>query len=388
MPAEPMRVPSENSRCALLAAVMLGTCLALPLRAAETACFVPATIGDGWERADPEASGFDANALCEALREAEKGQVNIHGIVVERHGRLVAELYRRGKDKPMSSLFAREVEFGPTDLHDMRSISKSVVSLLVGVAIGQGRIAGVATPVLDFYPRDQDLRTSARAAITIEHLLTMSSGLAWKEEATTYGTSANDETHLFWAWSRHRYVLDRPMDAAPGERFNYSGGDNTLLAEILARATGKDLRELARTELFDPLGLESWEWAGDIYGRPVPFAGLRLRPRDLAKIGRMVLDHGQWHGRQVVPAGWVAASLAAHIPTGDGRQYGYQWWVGSAVWRDKMIAWSGAIGNGGQRLYVLPELDMCVVITAGEYNSADIGEKLGRLMARISAAVQ
>ena len=388
MRAEPMRDLLKKSRRVLLVAVVLGSCPALPLRAAEASCAAPAAIDDGWERADPQASGFDANALCDALRDAAKGEINIHAIVVERHGRLVAELYRRGKDKPMSSLFAREVEFGPTDLHDMRSISKSVVSLLVGVAIGQGRIAGVATPVLDFYPRDNDLRTPARAAITIEHLLTMSSGLAWKEEVTTYGTSANDETHLFWAWRPYRYVLDRAMDASPGERFNYSGGDNTLLADILTRATGKDLRELARTELFEPLGIESWEWVGDIYGRPVSFAGLRLRPRDLAKIGRMVLDHGQWRGRQVVPAGWVAASLAEHIPTGDGRQYGYQWWVGRAEWRGKVIAWSGAIGNGGQRLYVLPELDMAVVITAGEYNSPDIGQKLGRLMARIAAAVQ
>jgi CubicO group peptidase (beta-lactamase class C family) len=262
MRAEPMRRLPERSRRALLVAVVLGSCLALPLHAAEAPCAVPTTIDDGWERADPEASGFDANALCDAIRDAAKGEINIHGIVVERHGRLVAELYRRGKDKPMSSLFAREVEFGPTDLHDMRSISKSVVSLLVGVAIGQRRIAAVS------------------------------------------------------------------------------------------------------------------------------FAGLRLRPRDLAKIGRMVLDHGQWHGRQVVPASWVAASLAEHIPTGDGRQYGYQWWVGRAEWRGKVMPWSGAIGNGGQRLYVLPELDMAVVITAGEYNSADIGQKLGRLMARIAAAVQ
>jgi CubicO group peptidase (beta-lactamase class C family) len=388
MRAEPMRELTAKSRRTLLIAAMLGLCLALPLHAAEAPCAVPATIDDGWERADPEASGFDANALCEALRDAVKGDINIHGLVVERHGRLIAELYRRGKDRPMGNLFTREVDFGPSDLHDMRSVSKSVVSLLVGVAIGQGRIAGVTTPILDFYPRDQDLRTPARSAITIEHLLTMSSGLAWKEEATTYGTRANDETHLLVAWSPYRYVLDRPMVATPGERFNYSGGDNTLLAGILERATGKDLRDLAHTELFTPLGIESWEWVTDIYGRPVPFAGLRLRPRDLAKLGRMLLDHGQWHGRQIVPANWVAASLAEHIPVGDGRQYGYQWWVGRAKWRDKVIAWSGAIGNGGQRLYVLPDLDMAVVVTAGEYNSAEIGQKLGLLMARIVAAVQ
>jgi CubicO group peptidase (beta-lactamase class C family) len=382
-----MSDPPANPRTLLLAAA-LAALLALPLHAARAACAAPAALADGWERADPAASGFDAEALCAALHEATKGDVNIHGIIVERHGHLVAEIYRRGRDRSMSSLFTREVDFGPTDLHDMRSVSKSVVSLLVGIAIGEGRIAGVATPVLDFYPRDKDLRTSARASITIENLLTMSSGLAWREEVTTYGTWANDETHLFWAWRPWHYVLDRPMAARAGERFNYSGGDNTLLADILARATGKDLRELARTELFAPLGIESWEWAGDIYGRPVPFAGLRLRPRDLAKIGRMMLDHGQWRGRAVVPAGWVAASLAPHIATDGGLQYGYQWWVGRVEWQGKPIAWSAAIGNGGQRLYLLPALDLAIVVTAGEYNSADIGRTLGRLLGRIVAAVQ
>src|SRR5450631_399577 len=175
-----MSDPPANPRTLLLAAA-LAALLALPLHAARAACAAPAALADGWERADPAASGFDAEALCAALHEATKGDVNIHGIIVERHGHLVAEIYRRGRDRSMSSLFTREVDFGPTDLHDMRSVSKSVVSLLVGIAIGEGRIAGITTPVLDFYPNDKDLRTPARASITIENLLTMSSGLAWRE---------------------------------------------------------------------------------------------------------------------------------------------------------------------------------------------------------------
>ncbi|MGZ5061592.1 MAG: serine hydrolase domain-containing protein [Usitatibacter sp.] len=389
MSAEDRRRGPAAVALALILALASAACFAQPLHAAEASCAEPAAMDDGWERADPATSGFDAEALCAVLRDAAKMDANLHAVVVERHGRLVAELYRRGRDRPMSSLFAREVEFGPTVLHDMRSVSKSVVGLLVGIAIDERRIAGVATPVLDFYPRDEDLRTPERASITIEHLLTMASGLAWVEEVTTYGTAANDETHLPWAWNPHRYVLDRAMAARPGERFNYSGGDNTLLADILARATGRDLRELARSELFTPLGIEDWEWRADLFGRPIAFAGLRLRPRDLAKIGRMMLDHGRWRGRQVVPAEWVAASLAAHIATGDdGRQYGYQWWIGRAELRGKPVEWSAAIGNGGQRLFMLPALDLAVVFTAGEYNSAAIGRELNRLLSRIMATVR
>jgi CubicO group peptidase (beta-lactamase class C family) len=355
--------------------------------AAAASCAEPALIGDGWEKSTPQAEGFDADALCAVLDEADRGGDNIHAIVVERHGRLVAELYRSGRDRTMSSPFARDVQFGPTVKHDMRSVSKSVIGLLVGIARGEGRIPGVETPVLSFYPRDEDLRTAGRAAITIGNLLTMSSGLQWSEGVTTYGTAANDETHLFRASTPYRYVLDRPMAAKPGERYNYSGGDTTVLADILARSTNTELRDLVRAKLFAPLGIDDWEWSTDTYGRAVPFAGLRLRPRDLAKIGRMLLDQGQWRGRQIVPADWVAASLAPHIPIEGNLQYGYQWWIGRVPWQGKAQQWSAAFGNGGQRLFMVPSLDLSVTITAGEYNSAQIGRRLAGLLARIVATV-
>jgi len=349
---------------------------------------VPTRLADGWEAAEPESSGFDAAALCAVFDEVAEGQANIHGVIVERHGRLVAELYRRGKDRSIWSLFAREVEFGPTVLHDLRSVSKSIVSLLVGIARQQGKIGELTTPVLAFYPEYTDLRSAERNAITLEHLLTMSSGLQWNESVGSYGSLSNNETRLYWDWTPSYYVLSRPVAVPPGNLFNYNGGGTAVLAEVLNRATQKPLKELVRNELFAPLAIADWEWVGDLYGRPVAFAGLRMRPRDLAKIGRMLLDHGEWEGRQVVSADWVAESLRAHISTGDGLQYGYQWWTGTVDWRGRALAWSAGFGNGGQRLIIVPELDLTVVLTAGAYNQPEIARITRHLFQEIIATVR
>src|SRR5262245_15176324 len=149
------------------------------------------------------------------LEDVAAGHANVHGVVLERHGRLVAELYRPGKDRSIWSLFARQTRFAPEVLHDVRSISKSVVSVLFGIARERQAIDLAASP-LAYYPAYADLHSPERDAITLEHLLTMSSGLEWNESATTYGTLANDETRLYWDWAPYRYVLSRPIVAKPG----------------------------------------------------------------------------------------------------------------------------------------------------------------------------
>ncbi len=370
-----------------LFALLFLTAWAGPVRAAPEPCAPPPRLGDGWETGEPQASGFDAGALCAVLEGVAGGGANIHGVIVERHGRLVAELYRRGKDRSIWSLFARETEFGPAVLHDLRSVSKTIVGLLFGIARRQHAI-DLSTSPLAFYPKYADLHSPARDAITLEHLLTMSSGLEWHETVTTYGTLANDETRLYWDWAPSRYVLSRPIVSRPGTAFNYSGGGTWVLADIIVRTTHTRLREFARTTLFEPLGIHEWKWVGDLYGRPLAFAGLRMRPRDLAKIGRMVLAHGQWEGRQIVPSDWVTDSVRPHIAAGGGLHYGYQWWVGTVDWQGRTLAWSAGFGNGGQRLFVVPDLDLTMVITAGDYNQPQIGRTVNQLFKQIVATVR
>jgi CubicO group peptidase (beta-lactamase class C family) len=370
----------------MLLAILLVS--AAPARAAaEGPCAAPIALGDGWQTADPQTSGFDTTALCAVLERVAGGATSVHAVVVERHGRLVAELYQRGKDRSIWSLYAREIDFTPTVLHDLRSVSKSVVGVLVGIARQQGKIDIAASP-LAYYPSYADLRSPERDAITLEHLLSMSSGLEWNESVTSYGTLANDETRLYWDWKPYRYVLSRPIVAKPGTRFNYNGGGTAVLADIVVRTTGTPLRDFARAALFEPLGIHEWEWVADPWRRPLAFAGLRMRPRDLAKIGRLVLARGQWQGRHVVPADWVAESLRPHIATGNGLGYGYQWWTGTVAWEGRMLEWSAGFGNGGQRLFVVPTLDLTVVITAGEYNDPQIGRAVREIFTQIIATVR
>ena len=140
--------------------------------------------------------------------------------------------------------------------------------------------------------------------------------------------------------------------------------------------------------MFDPLGIRDWEWVGDLYGRTMVFSGLRLRPRDLAKIGQVLLDRGQWRGSQVVPAEWVAESLRPHVAVSNALQYGYQFWTGTVDWKGKTLAWSAAMGLGGQRLYVVPELDLAVVITAGDYDDRLVGRTVYPIFRNIVSAVR
>lgn len=241
-------------------------------------CDAPARLNDGWQvEADPAAAGFDAGQLCTVLRNVADADINFHSLLVVRHGRLVAEVYRAGKDERVKDLFRTTRTFDASTLHDIRSISKSVTSLLWGIAQGQGKTPPLDTPVLSLFPGLADLNRDGREAITLSQMLSMSSGLAWNEWRAT-SLFNNDEFGLFWHTSQAHYVFDRPMAAAAGTQFNYNGGNTAVLAQLLAERVGMPVPEYARKQLLEPLGITDWEWVDDYRGRPLAFAGVRLRP--------------------------------------------------------------------------------------------------------------
>jgi CubicO group peptidase (beta-lactamase class C family) len=366
---------------------LLAAALLLLARAAAAAapCTPPAALGDGW-RIAPEvaAAGFDAERLCTILQSFAASPVNLHGLVIERAGALVAEQYREGPDSRSYTLLRRRTAFDAQTLHDLRSITKSVFGLLWGIAQADGTVPPLAAPLLDQFPQLADLKNDGRERITVEDALAMRSGLDW-DESGSYRSWSNDEHGLVWRSDQARYVFDRPMAAPAGTRFNYNGGLPAVLALVLARNTHMPLPEFARQRLFEPLGISDWEWTRDLQGRPLAYSGLRLRPRDLAKIGRMVLDGGRWNSREIVPASWIAASLAPHVATGE---YGYFWWRGVVRAGERTYEWRGGLGNGGQRLFLVPALDLVMVTTAGEYNDHGIGRELLGLLAQVVGAVQ
>ncbi|HEX8662633.1 MAG TPA: serine hydrolase [Beijerinckiaceae bacterium] len=355
----------------LLAAALLwgGVAPAQAPAAEPAACGAPAARDDGWAVARPEDEGLDPGPLCGlAVRLAAPDRPNLHSVLVARHGRLVFEHYAAGEDERWGRPLGR-VEHGPDDLHDQRSVSKSVTALLAGIAVGRGLLPGIDGPVMDFFPEYADLRTPERGRILVRHLLTMSPGLAWEEEQRPYGDPLNSAALMARSPEPYRFVLEQPVVAPPGAQYNYNSGATALLGKIVSKAVNAPLEEFARTALFEPLGITALEWGRLRNGDVGAAWGLRLRPRDMAKIGQLVLNEGVWNGRQVVPAAWVREMTVPRI-TGQGTfLYGYQWWLGRSFANGRELRWAAAVGLGGQRIYVVPDLKLVAVVTAGLYAS-------------------
>lgn len=338
------------------------------------ACEPPSSIDDGWTTASPDSVGMDGAQLCGIAARLAQRATSVHSVVVARHGNLVFEQYFPGYDQPWGQPEGQH-EFTATTKHDMRSASKSIVSILVGIAIDRKLIEGVDEPVLKFFP-DQAGKQAGWQAITLRHLLTMSSGIKW-DEARAWTDPNNDEPHLVSEADPIGYVLARPVVAPPDLLWTYNGGGTELLGNILEHVSGKPLEAFAREALFQPLGITDVEWKAYKNGKIAAAAGLRLRPRDAAKIGQLVLNRGQWNGQQIVSADWIAQSITPRFQAigffGSTLLYGYQWWMGRSLSGGKEIKWIGAFGWGGQRIFIVPELDLVMMTTAAQYGQPKEG---------------
>ena len=364
-----------------IGALVFGILLAATAIAAD--CGSPADLHDAWKIAAPEQEGLDPALICgigqrlEALKQA-----NAHGVVIARHGALVYEHYFAGKDERLGMPLG-DVTFDAGTKHDTRSISKSVTSLLVGIALDRGLLTDLDTPVFSFFPEYDDLRTPEKDRITLRHLLTMSSGLAWDETSASYGDASNTYWRMEVAPRSDRFVLEQPFAALPGTVFNYNSGSAELLGVILRKVVGKRLDKFAKEALFDPLGIEDWDWDGSSGFNPAAASGLRLRPRDLAKIGELVLERGNWHGRQIVSSSWIEDSITPRQSGKDAAMmfyrpegitsYGYLWWLGRSPPDHPEHDIIAGSGYGGQRLFILPRLDVVVATTAGLYGEKSSG---------------
>jgi CubicO group peptidase (beta-lactamase class C family) len=338
-------------------------------------CGTPAVLDDGWSTASPDSVGLDGTRLCGIAARLKDTEANVHAVVIVRHGKLLFEQYFAGYDERWN--VPGQYDHDATTRHDMRSASKSVISLLTGIAVDRKLIAGVDEPVVRFFPEFSALKTPGWDGITLRHLLTMSSGVKWNENLA-WTDPANDEPHLGADADPLRYILAKPIAAPPDAVWAYNGGGTDLLGSILERVSGKSLEAFAREVLFQPLGITDWEWKTyPTNGRIAAAVGLRLRPRDAAKLGQLVLNRGVWDGRQIVPAAWIAQSTAPRFQAigyfGDLFFYGYQWWLGRSLSEGKEITWIAAMGQGGQRIFVVPELDLVVMMTSGLYFSGRQG---------------
>ncbi|HLW23939.1 MAG TPA: serine hydrolase [Steroidobacteraceae bacterium] len=331
----------------------------------------------------PAAVGIDAAPLERLDHRIKNGQLPlVDSLLVMRCDKIV---FDRSYAHDYGRLYAKEAHtkgplnarltgpynyFDPTlhpyyhDLrvHSLQSISKTVTSVLLGIAIARGDFkAPLSTPVLHYFDeRAVKNLDDRKRRMTLENLLTMTSGLDWNEDVA-YDDPSNPSDLMEASDDWIQFVIDRPMIANPGTVFEYSSGDAELLAYIFQKETHIDIEEYANAYLFQPLGIHAWHWKRSPLGVVDTEGGLYLRTEDLTKIGQLYLHEGNWHGKRIVSADWVRASISPHIDAREGFKYGYLWWL--LPYGKSELAWV-ARGFGGQRLMVFPDEHLIVTSTA------------------------
>jgi CubicO group peptidase (beta-lactamase class C family) len=274
------------------------------------------------------------------LAAIEEQALDVHSVMVIRNGTIVTEKYFPPHEQDTK--------------HELYSVTKSFISALVGIAIQEGYIEGVHQPVVDLLSDWTIVNNDvSKQSMTLEHLLTMTSGLDWPE-------SQGDAifSHMWRSADWAEFVLGRTMLEEPGNQFNYCSGCSHVLSVIIQERTGMSTLEFAQTRLFEPLGIVGVAWDTDPNGTPIGGWGMSITPRDMAKLGYLYLNNGVWEGQQIVPVDWVSASTRSHIPVDEQLDYGYQWWIDPG---DGYVA----RGRFGQLIFVIPDSKVVVVFTAG-----------------------
>jgi CubicO group peptidase (beta-lactamase class C family) len=362
---------------ALIAATVLSV-IALAAGAA------PEVGGGDWPRVAPDSVGLDPAALAALDADFRNGVVPlVDSLLVLRCGSLA---YERRYARDYATIYAKEArEVGPLNphltgpynyfdpafhpywhggaAHTMQSITKSVTSATIGAAILHGDFkASLDTPVLHWFDSARVKHVDARKrAMTLRHLLTMTSGLDWNEDLP-YADPKNAASVMEATRDWVAFVIDRPMAYDPGTHFAYSSGVSELLAHIFRKETGQDLEDYARNHLFVPLGIREYHWKRSPLGEVDSEGGLFLPDYELAKIGELYRQLGMWRGNRVIGEEWVRDSVTPRSDPGHGYRYGYQWWL--VPYGDgSRSAWSG-LGFGGQHVYVMPEDGLVAVTTA------------------------
>jgi CubicO group peptidase (beta-lactamase class C family) len=322
----------------------------------------PEPTGDGIACGSLEAIGIADAKILELMERIRKGHYrDFHSLLVIKNDTLVLEEYFGGRGQvhgPFLTRHARE------KIHQLASCTKSVNSTLIGIARDKGMIPSLDVSVSTYFPDYPALDEGTKSTVTIRDLLTMSAGFEWNELSVSYEDRDNDVNLMWQSQDPLAYLFDKPMVETPGIVFNYNSSGSTALGEILRRASGMAVDSFAVKELFEPMGIDQFEWTRHLSGLVSTGGGLSLRSRDLAKIGLLFLHRGQWNGTQIVSEEWISEATSAKVRTPSGH-YGYQWWIREYATSAKAYT---AIGLGGNFLTVFPDRNLIVVATAQDFD--------------------
>jgi len=294
-------------------------------------------MANDWKTSPPAEQGLNARILAKMNSHALAELPHIRSLLIARHGYLVFEQHYNGAS--------------PHELQNVQSITKSVTSALIGMAIKQGRI-GLDQKVIGFFPEIESPLDPRTRTVTIRHLLTMSSGI-WRDPPQ-WGKNDDDPP---------RSALTQPLDGDPGAKFFYSGYAQHILSAILCRATHQTVLDFAGVNLFRPLGISEVVWYKDKNGMELGCGSSLWKAADILKLGQLYLNKGRWNGAELIPEWYVSESTKTQL-TGDffGTRisYGFLWFTGTISGHETYHA----AGYGGQYLLVVPDLDLVILCTS------------------------
>ena len=318
----------------------------------------PQLLNDGWETSTLENEDVNSQLVIEAINKIIKQEfMNITSLLIVKNNKLVCEEYFYGSDD--------------SHLNKLGSCSKSVTSILFGIAIDQAKIKGVNEVVIDYFPEYKQLKTEENSKILTKHLLTMTAGFDWDEYSVPYNHPQNTLLQMGESEDYLKYIFKRSIVDTPGEKFNYSCANTILLGWILKKSTGMNPDRYAEQNLFNHLGIDKYYWHIREDGFTHVEGGLKLTARDMAKIGSLILNNGKWNNDQIVSAEWIAESTHQHVPQNNWQPgYGYQWWNIYYPVQDKTMYGIMAMGADPQMIIIIPELNT-IIVTTGPFTFVD-----------------
>lgn len=371
-----MRIPRPANIYGAILLVFLSFSLLLAQPAAYKYS-IPEKLRDGIKTSSLKAVGIEEDKIVAGTNALLAGDYpNIHSFLIFRQGKLVYENYFTGEDENRETGSIGVVKHSREDLHDIRSISKSVVALAVLRAHSLGKIKSLDQPIAGFFPEYSTYFVGEKSNITVRHLLTMSSGIEWNEHVPSTDP-VNSSAQLRASTNRIEFILSKKMADKPGTVYNYSGASAQLLAEIVNKSTGMRIDRFTEEFLFKPLGISKFDWMENSTGYLSAAGGLRLRSRDVAKLGLLVMNRGKWDGKQIIPQKLIKEAVTPKIKVSEDADgwktnYGYQMFLPTFPDRGKYYSLVEFTGNGGQKVLVDSETDLMVVITAGNYDRSGL----------------
>ena len=323
--------------------------------------------GGAWIISTPEEQGMDSVKLKEISVNIKQQNIAIDSLLIIRHGYLIFEEYFKLEEYLGHTLSNQD------NMHSLYSVTKSFMSALIGIAIEEGYIDHLSSKVIDFFPESTIENWDTRKeSMTLEHLLTMTTGFNWNE------WTGNSAVKMMASLNPVEYMLDLPMANDPGTVLTYCTGASHLLSAIIQKTTGKTTLEFARKYLFNPLGISEVQWTYDQQNVYHGGYGLSLTSRDMAKFGILYLNNGTWNGKQIISTSWVNKSTQSYNLFHETQGYGYQWWI------MPQLNIYYASGLYGQTIYVSPDHDMIVVFTAEVFSNLIIEELFTSILAAVN----